>query len=128
MAKGSTGIEFFLTEIQVSNWESTVRWYVETLGMRLVVEDAEHQYAMLEAGRGRLALKGGSPKGLVRDHMRLIIQVGDLDAERDRLLGRCVAVGPPLDNPSEGYREVRLHDPEGTPIRLFCRTLPETMP
>ena len=95
MANDATGLELFLTEIKVSDWASTVRWYVETLGMRLLLEDAEHQYALLGSGRGRLALKGGSPKGLDRDHVRLIIQVEDLEAEQERLVGRGVALSPP---------------------------------
>ncbi len=128
MANDATGLELFLTEIKVSDWASTVRWYVETLGMRLLVEDADHQYALLASGAGRLALKGGSPRGLDRDHVRLIIQVEDLEAERRRLIGRGMAVSLPVDSPNEGYREVRLHDPEGTPIRLFCQNLTKTTP
>ncbi len=128
MANDATGLELFLTEIKVSEWASTVRWYVETLGMRLLLEDADHQYALLGSGGGRLALKGGSPPGLDRDLVRLIIQVEDLEAEQERLIRRGVALSPPVDNPDEGYREVRLHDPEGTPIRLFCRILPKTTP
>ncbi len=128
MANEETGHELFLTEIKVSDWEDTVRWYVETLGMRLLLEDAEHQYALLGAGRGRLALKGGSRQGLDRDHVRLIIQVDDLETEQTRLTGRGVALSLAVDNPKEGYREVRLHDPEGTPIRLFGRIPSKTTP
>jgi catechol 2,3-dioxygenase-like lactoylglutathione lyase family enzyme len=126
MANDATGLELFLTEIKVSDWAGTVRWYVETLGMRLLLEDPDHQYAMLGAGRGRLALKGGSPPGLDRDLVRLIVQVEDLEAEQQRLIGRGVSLAPPVDNPDEGYREVRLHDPEGTPIRLFSWIPSET--
>lgn len=121
MAHDATGLELFLTEIKVSDWASTVRWYVETLGMSLLLEDAEHEYALLGTDRGRLALRGGSPNGIARDHVRLVFQVKDLKAEQERLIGRGVALSPPVDNPKEGYREVRLHDPDGTPIRLFCR-------
>src|SRR4051794_13656300 len=78
MAIVSSGIELFLTEIKVSDWAKSVRWYVETLGLRLVLDDHEHEYALLEAGRGRLALKGGSGEGLGRDGMRLIFQVREV--------------------------------------------------
>ena len=70
----------------------------------------------------------GGAQGLDRDHVRLIIRVEDLEAEQERLIGRGVALSPPVDNPEEGYREVRLHDPEGTPIRLFCRIPSKTTP
>ncbi len=128
MAHDAPGLELFLTEIKVSEWASTVRWYVETLGMRPLLEDAEHQYALLETGRGRLALKGGSPKGLAREDVRIIFQVGDLKAEQERLIGKGVALSTPIDNSKEGYREVRLHDPEGTPIRLFGSILSKSTP
>jgi catechol 2,3-dioxygenase-like lactoylglutathione lyase family enzyme len=128
MAQDATGLELFLTEIKVSDWASTVRWYVETLGMRLLLEDRDHQYALLGAGRGRLALKGGSPEGLDRDLVRLIIRVEDLEAEQERLVGRGVALSPPVDHTDEGYREIRLHDPEGTPIRLFSWIPSKTNP
>ena len=35
-----------------------------------------------------------------------------MDAERLRLIERGVEVSVPLDNRKEGYREVRLHDPD----------------
>ena len=41
-------------------------------------------------------------------------------AERERLAGLGVAVGP-ITESAEGYREVRLADPDGTPIHLFSR-------
>ena len=39
-------------------------------------------------------------------------------AERDRLVGLGVAVSAVAES-AEGYREVRLADPDGTPIHLF---------
>ena len=39
-------------------------------------------------------------------------------AERERLVGLGVAVSA-VSGSEEGYREVRLADPDGTPIRLF---------
>jgi predicted enzyme related to lactoylglutathione lyase len=113
------GITLFLTEIKVTDWSGQVRWYAETLGLRLTLEDASHEYALLEAGPGRVALKGGAPPDLARDAVRLVFEVADLDAERDRLARRDLAVGPPEESP-EGYRAIRLRDPEGTPITLFC--------
>lgn len=118
----------FLTEIKVSDWPKTVRWYVETLGLRLVLDDPDHQYALLNAGHGRLALKGGRSDGLGRDGMILIFQVPEVEAERGRLLGLGVAVSPAVDHPGESYREIRLHDPEGTPIRLFSRIRSKSTP
>jgi predicted enzyme related to lactoylglutathione lyase len=117
------GIAFFVTEIVVTDWPRTVRWYVEALRLSLLLEDAPRRYALLGAGPGRLALKGGAPSGAPRDGVRLIFEVDDLDSERERLARLDVAVGPPEDSP-EGYRAIRLCDPEGTPITLFRWTTP----
>jgi hypothetical protein len=51
--------------------------------------------------------------------MRLVFRVGDVDSERERLVGLGIDVGPTADVPREGYRSLELHDPEGTPITLF---------
>jgi predicted enzyme related to lactoylglutathione lyase len=112
-------LALYLTEIKVTDWPALVRWYVEVLGLRLALEDASRQYALLEAGPGRLALKSGAAAGLARDTVRLVFEVADVDAERDRLVGLGVAVSLPEER-TEGYRAIRLHDPEGTPVTLFC--------
>jgi predicted enzyme related to lactoylglutathione lyase len=112
-------IALFATEIKVTDWPGQVRWYVEVLGLGLIVGDDAHEYALLGAGANRLALKGGGPPDLPRDAVRLVFEVADLDAERDRLVRRDLAVSLPEESP-EGYRASRLCDPEGTPITLFC--------
>jgi predicted enzyme related to lactoylglutathione lyase len=117
----------YLTEIKVTDWHRLVRWYVETLGLRLVLEDAAHEYALLDAAGGRVALKGGGSPGLPRDVVRLVFEVADLEAERDRLARHGEAVSPPEESP-EGYRAIRLRDPEGTPITLFCWEASEKVP
>jgi predicted enzyme related to lactoylglutathione lyase len=117
-ASSEPGLALYLTEIKVTQWADLVRWYVDVLGLPLVLEDAPLQYALLEAGPGRLALKGGSATGLARDAVRLVFEVADVDAERDRLVGLGVTVSAPEDS-AEGYRAIRLSDPEGTPLTLF---------
>lgn len=114
-------IALAFTEVKVNDWPGLVRWYVETLGLRPVLEDAAHRFALLDAGPGRVAIKGGGPPGLPRDAFRLVFEVPDVDAERDRLCRRGVAVGDPEGN-LEGYRAIRFLDPEGTPITLFSWT------
>ena len=113
------GPELFLTEIKVTDWPVAVRWYVEILGLRVVLSDPESCYALLAAGNGRLALKGDDEAGPGREVVRLVFQVEDAKAERERLVGLGVEVGPTREIPRESYREIRLADPEGTPITLF---------
>lgn len=121
MGSESGGIELTFTELSVADWPAAVRWYVEVLGLRMAVEDAAHQFALLDAGACRLSLKGGasSPAPGTPRGVRLTFRVQDVDAERDRLRRLGLEVGAPRDNLAEGYRKVSLHDSEGTPITLF---------
>jgi predicted enzyme related to lactoylglutathione lyase len=123
---GLSAASLYMTELPVADWPGLVRWYAETLGLRLALRDEENRFALLEAGRGRLALKqsaeagGGGAAGRVR----LVFLVEDVEAEKARLAALGVAVSEPRENQRESYREVRLTDPEGTPITLFCLSPP----
>jgi predicted enzyme related to lactoylglutathione lyase len=112
-----TPLELFMVEIRLADWPGSSRWYIDVLGLSPILEDPERRFLLLEAGSGRIALKE-SPEPGDRGAVRLIFQVGDVDAERNRLLNLGVAVSEPTQS-DEGYREVRLADPEGTPIHLF---------
>ena len=110
-------IELFMVEVRVADWASSSRWYVDVLGLRPVLEDRERRFSLLEAGSARVALKEGPALG-GRGAVRLIFKVGDVDEARARLVALGVEVSPTTES-AEGYREARLLDPEGTPIRLF---------
>ena len=43
--------------------------------------------------------------------VRLVFQVPDVDAERERLIAKGLEIGPPVENTREGYREIRLARP-----------------
>jgi catechol 2,3-dioxygenase-like lactoylglutathione lyase family enzyme len=110
-----------MTVIKVADWQGTLAWYVETLGLLPVLTDAEHRFVLLAAGNGRLALQGdpGAGPQNPRSIVRLVFQVPDVDQVRGRLIDKGHEVGLPIDNVREGYREIRLSDPEGTPVSLF---------
>ena len=110
-------LSLFVVELKVRDWAGAVRWYEETLGLPLVLRDSEHGFALFGSGGARIGLKA-APEPAIKP-CRLIFQVENLEAEQARLCARGVEVGPPSDNEVEGYREIRLHDPEGTPITLF---------
>jgi predicted enzyme related to lactoylglutathione lyase len=112
-----TTFELFMVEIRLADWLGSSRWYVEVLGLKPILEDADRRFLLLEAGPGRIALKE-SPEPGDRGAVRLIFQVGNVDAVRAELIAKGVAVSEPTQS-DEGYREVRLADPEGTPIHLF---------
>jgi predicted enzyme related to lactoylglutathione lyase len=115
-------LDLFMTVMKIANWSAIVPWYIDTLGLVPVLLDAEHEFAFLAAGNGRLGLQGTKTARAVdeRSKVRLVFQVRDVDAERLRLIERGVVVSMPIDNRKEGYREVRLHDPEGNTLTLFA--------
>ncbi len=120
------GPDLFMTVIKVADWARAMAWYVDVLGLMAVLSDTENQFALLAAGTGRLALQGDplvSPSE-APPTVRLVFLVPDVDQERHRLIERGVEVGLPIENPREGYREIRLHDPEGTAVTLFSWTEP----
>lgn len=115
-------IELFMTVIRVARWQTTVRWYIDTLGLRPLLVDAAHEFALLAAGGGRVGLQGVKEAHMApsRNRVRLVFQVADLDRERRRLIECGVAVGEPIENQEEGYREIRFPDPEGYSLRFFA--------
>ena len=113
-----------MTEVRVFDWPGTFRWYVETLGLRLLLHDEPNGFVLLGAGNGRLALRRSTAVCEAINHARLVFRVADVDAERARLLRSGIPVTEPVVNARESYREVRLSDPEGTSITLFTWTRP----
>jgi catechol 2,3-dioxygenase-like lactoylglutathione lyase family enzyme len=120
------GPDLFMTVLRVADWPRALAWYVDTLGLLAVLTDPEHEFALLAAGTGRLALQGGrgANEADAAGAVRLVFQVPDVDIERSRLIGKGLEIDPPTENPREGYREIRLHDPGGTPITLFSWSSP----
>ncbi len=115
-------IELFMTVIRVTRWTSTVRWYIDVLGLAPVLLDEAHEFALLSAGGGRVGLQGVKEAQMApaRNRVRLVFQVEDLDRERQRLLNAGLDVGEPIENHDEGYREIRFQDPEGYSLRFFA--------
>lgn len=121
-APGPPRIELFMTVIRVTRWTSTVRWYIDVLGLAPVLLDEAHEFALLSAGCGRVGLQGVKEAQMApaRNRVRLVFQVEDLDRERQRLLNAGLDVGEPIENHDEGYREIRFQDPEGYSLRFFA--------
>jgi catechol 2,3-dioxygenase-like lactoylglutathione lyase family enzyme len=115
-------LHLFMTVVRVADWPSIVRWYIDTLRLVPVLMDPQHEFAFLAAGQGRLGLQGvkGARESTVPSKVRLVFQVIDVELERQRLIELGVEVTVPFDNRDEGYREIRLHDPDGNSLTLFA--------
>jgi hypothetical protein len=117
------GPELFMTVLKAADWAATVAWYVENLCLLKVHDDPERGFALLAAGNGRLAIQADpAPTSERHQTVRLVFQVPDLDEIRNLLETRGVTVTSPSENRDEGYREILLQDPEGTPLTLFSWT------
>jgi predicted enzyme related to lactoylglutathione lyase len=120
-------LDLFMTVVRVADWSRIVRWYIDTLRLVPVLMDPQHEFAFLAAGQSRLGLQGvkGPREPTVPSKVRLVFQVRDVDFERQRLSELGVEVSVPFDNSAEGYREIRLHDPDGNSLTLFAWLDPE---
>ena len=49
-------IDLFMTVIRVASWKTTVRWYIDTLGLTPILLDSQHEFALLSAGSGHTTL------------------------------------------------------------------------
>ena len=103
-----------------TDFERSVRFYTETLGLRVYREygTGGHVTGMvLFLGGGFLELASGRRPPEQRGIL-LWVQVPDVDAEHERLTTAGVAIHEaPADMPW-GLREMELHDPDGTRLRL----------
>lgn len=116
--------QLFMVEVRVGDWRRSVAWYRDVLGFRATLEDPAGEFALLEAGPGgRVAIKGGASEGGGRGGFRLVFEVEDADRRGAELAARGVAVDGPFAS-AEGYREVRVADPDGTAIGLFSWARP----
>jgi catechol 2,3-dioxygenase-like lactoylglutathione lyase family enzyme len=96
-------------ELAVSDWHRSRRWYREALRLEEAFVDEAGRFALFAAGPTRLALKEGTavPGGVV------------LSFEVDDLAAWATVFGAEVKESAEGYRRVRVSDPDGHVIVLF---------
>jgi predicted enzyme related to lactoylglutathione lyase len=108
----------YCVELRTPQWETSVRWYREALGLRVMVRVVDDGYALLEAGETRLALIARRNAGPSTSRWSLGFEVDNLEVVIDRLTRAGSKVSRPERDP-EGFREVVTYDPDGNTIRLF---------
>lgn len=109
----------YCVELRTAQWERSVQWYRETLGLRALVRVVEDGYALFEAGETRLALLARKTPGESSPRWSLGFEVENLDIVAQRLLDAGSHVTRPRSNP-EGFQEIITADPDGNTIRLFA--------
>ncbi len=108
----------YCVELRTAQWENTLRWYREALGLRVMVRVVEDGYALLAAGETRLALISRRNAGPASARWSLGFEVDDLDESARRITQFGSKVSSPERDP-EGFRAFVTHDPDGNTVRLF---------
>jgi predicted enzyme related to lactoylglutathione lyase len=117
--KRETRPGLYCVELRTNQWEQAVKWYRETLGLRVLVRVPEDGYALFEAGETRLSLLARNSAGEASGRWSLGFEVENLDRIGQRLLEASSPVTRPRENP-EGFQEIITSDPDGNTIRLFA--------
>jgi catechol 2,3-dioxygenase-like lactoylglutathione lyase family enzyme len=108
--------DLYMIELSVAHWPTALAWYRDQLGLQEILRVEADQFALLQAGSGRLALKVGRPEpGTVL----VTFLVDNLPAELERLERHGVVVESGLRASPEGYRRALLRDPDGYRVCLF---------
>ena len=110
----------------VENMATQAAFYRDKLGLEVVhprgVDDLAGQFwVALDTGGCTLALHGGGKRRLGEDTPRLVFHVEDVDAAREELLQRGVAMDP-VRVIGPGVRVCDGRDPEGNKVSIQAGT------
>ena len=108
----------YCIELRTSNWEVSVEWYRNVLGLRVLVRVTDDGYALFDAGETRLALLARTAPGEPTRRISLAFEVPDLSVIAERLKQQGTTFSSPRTD-SEGLREINTTDPDGNRLRLF---------
>ena len=110
------------------DFEASLRWYTETLGLRIYREfgaGGRTTGVVLFLGGGFLELSGSGSRA-DDDQVTMWLQVPDVDVEHDRLADAGVTIVRPPERMPWGLVEMWITDPDG---HRFCLVeVPEDHP
>lgn len=116
-------------EVFPADLDATVAFYVEVLGFELTRDERKtaDPYAALQRGSvflGAAARRDVADRELRRPPVgvELVLEVDDVDAERDRVRRAGWPVVEDLVQRPCGLRDFRLLDPRGYYLRITART------
>jgi catechol 2,3-dioxygenase-like lactoylglutathione lyase family enzyme len=121
-----TGI--MMVTVQVANFEAAVAWYRDVLGLAVLYLEPD-EFCMLAPPDGPSSPAPAPALALATDHPDRIsprpgigwaptLIVEDFDATVAELRQRGVTFDAEEEGADEGYRLVRVLDPEGNPIAI----------
>ena len=116
--------KLYAVRIFVRDWDRALRFYTETLGLDTTFRSDELGWAELDTGEAHLALERAAPddaesQALVGRYVGASLQVSDIYALHEELVGRGVEFeGAPEQQPWGGVL-AHLRDPDGNVLTLL---------
>lgn len=98
-------MKLHFVELRVRDWTASMAWYRDVLGLEPVMTDPLRRFALLRSEGCQIALKEGEP---TPGGVLLSFEVNSLGP----FVGK-------IKTSEEGYRRVRLADPDGYDVVLF---------
>ena len=92
-----------------------VRWYVETLGARVLYQDAT--WAFLQVGQGKIALVTPT-----QHPPHLAVRLSEAE-----LTEAAAQAGKPIDRHRDGTQGIYISDRDGNAVELICYPSGETV-
>lgn len=117
---GNVLMNLYMVELAVGDWVRAVAWYRDVLGLKVEMAMEKDQFALLQAGQGRVALKQATQASPpTQTGAMLVFEVEDVAAEVERLTALGVKPEAPMRSSAEGYRRAIFRDPDGCRVCLF---------
>jgi catechol 2,3-dioxygenase-like lactoylglutathione lyase family enzyme len=104
--------------VVVSDLERARRFYVEDLGLDLMMETPG--YLRVGGGGGfHLGIEEGEPADVGGSGIEIVIEVDDVDSRYEELTAKGIRfTGPPADQ-GWGARHAWFHDPDGYTLSIY---------
>ncbi|HEX5590481.1 MAG TPA: VOC family protein [Candidatus Limnocylindrales bacterium] len=113
--------------VSVRDLRATHRFYVELLGLEVLVGGPDRTYMRVGGGGGfHIGFEAIPAAALPTPGIEIVVRVDDVDAAYERLLADGVAFdGPPADQ-EWGARHVWASDPTGYRVSIYSTDGPGT--
>ncbi|MCC9607020.1 VOC family protein [Blastopirellula sp. JC732] len=110
--------ELFAVEIRTAEFETMLEWYKNVLQLKVGIRQQEEGYALLVGDGYRIALLSRDDAIQGQAIVSLAIEVDDFDVWRESLNSKSVPLVAQENR--EGFRELKLTDPDGNRVKLFA--------
>lgn len=113
--------------VSVRDLHATHRFYVEQLGLEVLVGGPDRTYMRVGGGGGfHIGFEAIPAAAVPTDGIEIVIRVADVDALYEQLMAAGVAVEVPPADQVWGARHGWLRDPSGYRVSIYSTEGPDT--